>query len=122
MPFYEYICPLCGHEFEQLQKFSDAPLTNCPACHEEGLQKKISAPAFHLKGGGWYVTDFKDGAKPKEKADNKAQVKAGESDKSSTDVNASKSDDKPGTDTKAKSETKTESAPVVKPKTSKDEE
>ncbi len=63
MPFYEYVCPLCGHAFEQLQKFSDAPLTTCPACKEASLQKKISAPAFHLKGQGWYVTDFKDSGK-----------------------------------------------------------
>lgn len=78
MPFYEYICPLCGHEFEQLQKFSDAPLTTCPSCHKEGLQKKISAPAFHLKGSGWYVTDFKD-KKPADTATNPASDKESKS-------------------------------------------
>lgn len=123
MPFYEYVCPSCGHEFEQLQKFSDAPLTHCPACHVEGLQKKISAPAFHLKGSGWYVTDFKDSAKPKEKADNKACTKASASESASTDTQAStsKSDGKTSGET-TKSETKAESSSDAKAKTSKDSE
>lgn len=111
MPFYEYVCPRCGHEFEQLQKFSDAPLTNCPACHEDGLQKKISAPAFHLKGSGWYVTDFRDGPKSKETTDKKAEAKTSESDKASADTNTTKISDKPSTETtsvpKSESETAT---------------
>jgi putative FmdB family regulatory protein len=64
MPIYEYRCERCGHELEALQKISDAPLTDCPACGESALKKLISAAAFRLKGGGWYETDFKkDGKK-----------------------------------------------------------
>ncbi|MEM9533293.1 MAG: zinc ribbon domain-containing protein [Pseudomonadota bacterium] len=64
MPFYEYRCEQCGHELEALQKISDAPLTDCPACEAPALRKLISAAAFRLKGGGWYETDFKkDGRK-----------------------------------------------------------
>lgn len=59
MPIYEYACVECGHEFDALQKMSDAPLTQCPACHQEGLEKKVSAPGFRLSGSGWYETDFK---------------------------------------------------------------
>ncbi len=63
MPIYEYVCESCAHQFDKLQKFSDAPLTECPACHKPALKKKISAPGFRLKGGGWYETDFKSGEK-----------------------------------------------------------
>jgi len=60
MPIYEYRCELCEHYMEALQKVSDAPLTECPACGKAGLKKLVSASAFRLKGGGWYETDFKD--------------------------------------------------------------
>ena len=61
MPIYEYRCDSCGHEFETIQKLSEAALTTCPACAEESLRKKVSASGFRLKGGGWYETDFKAG-------------------------------------------------------------
>lgn len=63
MPIYEYRCSDCGHELEALQKFSDAKLVNCPACHADTLVKKVSAAGFQLKGSGWYVTDFRNGSK-----------------------------------------------------------
>lgn len=63
MPIYEYQCQSCGHLHEALQKVSDAPLLDCPACGAPQLRKKISAAGFRLKGGGWYETDFKTGGK-----------------------------------------------------------
>ena len=63
MPFYEYQCTKCGHEEEVLQKISDKPLKKCPECGKSSMQKKVSAAAFRLKGGGWYETDFKSGNK-----------------------------------------------------------
>ena len=63
MPIYEYQCEACGHVFDSLQKISEAPLTKCPDCGAEALKKLVSAPAFRLKGGGWYETDFKTGDK-----------------------------------------------------------
>jgi putative FmdB family regulatory protein len=59
MPIYEYRCGQCGHELEAMQKISDEPLRQCPACGQEALSKLLSAPGFRLKGGGWYETDFK---------------------------------------------------------------
>ena len=59
MPIYEYVCNECGHEFDKLQKISDAPLEDCPDCEKPALKKKISAPGFRLAGSGWYETDFK---------------------------------------------------------------
>ncbi|MBN9460264.1 MAG: zinc ribbon domain-containing protein [Burkholderiales bacterium] len=63
MPIYAYRCDSCGVEKDVLQKLSDAPLTVCPECGAGSFHKKLSAPAFQLKGSGWYVTDFRDGAK-----------------------------------------------------------
>lgn len=63
MPIYEYQCKACDNSLEILQKISDAPLTTCPSCEQETLQKKISATGFRLKGTGWYETDFKNNKK-----------------------------------------------------------
>ncbi len=57
MPIYEYQCSACGKVEEALQKFSDKPLTQCRHCSGK-LHKLISQSAFHLKGTGWYVTDY----------------------------------------------------------------
>ena len=65
MPIYEYRCAECGQSHDALQKLSDAPLVDCPACGKPELKKKISAAGFPLTGGGWYVTDFKTGDKKK---------------------------------------------------------
>jgi putative FmdB family regulatory protein len=59
MPFYEYQCSSCRQHREELQKVSDRPLRKCPACGRNTLKRLMSAPAFRLKGGGWYETDFK---------------------------------------------------------------
>jgi putative FmdB family regulatory protein len=58
MPIYEYQCSSCGKHFEIFQKISDKPLTKCKECKGK-LSKLISNCAFHLKGDGWYVTDYK---------------------------------------------------------------
>ena len=63
MPIYEYQCQSCGQHTEVIQKLSDEPLVDCPACGAAALKKKVTAAAFRLKGGGWYETDFKTGDK-----------------------------------------------------------
>jgi putative FmdB family regulatory protein len=57
MPLYEYQCEACGHRFEVIQKFSDAPLTQCPTCAGP-VAKLLSSPAIQFKGSGWYITDY----------------------------------------------------------------
>lgn len=59
MPIYEYECKKCGC-LEILQGVNDAPLSKCPECNGKNINKLLSAPAFHLKGNGWYATDFKN--------------------------------------------------------------
>lgn len=74
MPIYEYECSGCGGIEEAFQKMSDAPLKECSKCKGE-LKKLVSHSSFHLKGSGWYVTDY-GGSKgkpdnPSAKADKK---------------------------------------------------
>jgi putative FmdB family regulatory protein len=103
MPIYEYKCSSCGHEKEVLQKMSDAPLIECPACGKPALTKLISAAGFQLKGSGWYATDFKGSksAKPDKNEGKSAgdKVEGG---------NKTKGDDKPREESKPKEETKSE--------------
>ena len=75
MPIYEYRCQQCGHELEKLQRMTDAPLLDCPACEQPGLRRLISAAGFRLKGSGWYETDFKQGKK-RNLADGGGEAKA----------------------------------------------
>jgi putative FmdB family regulatory protein len=91
MPIYEYECTKCGNVEEALQKFSDKPLTRCGHCKGK-LIKLVSQSTFHLKGSGWYVTDYanksKDSAKPSKK---ETQSKSAESKSSDSGTDSKKS-------------------------------
>lgn len=81
MPIYEYHCQQCGKDHEIIQKFSDAPLTICPACGG-ALQKQMSLSGFQLKGGGWYKDGYSSPTPPKKeekKTETKSEVKKAES-------------------------------------------
>ena len=69
MPIYAYRCTTCGHAQDVLRKISDPPLNVCPACGAATFVKQVTAAGFQLKGSGWYVTDFREGAKPAAKSD-----------------------------------------------------
>jgi putative FmdB family regulatory protein len=77
MPIYAYRCAACGHAKDVLQKLSDAPLADCPACGAPRFEKQVTAAGFQLKGSGWYVTDFRNGQsqKAEAKSDGKADAK-----------------------------------------------
>ncbi|MBI4040727.1 MAG: zinc ribbon domain-containing protein [Deltaproteobacteria bacterium] len=66
MPIYEYYCRKCDQKFEVLQKISEEPQKNCKVC-EGPWEKLISPTAFHLKGTGWYATDFAGKSKTSQK-------------------------------------------------------
>jgi putative FmdB family regulatory protein len=103
MPIYEYQCEKCGKLFEIFQKMSDKTLTECKECKGK-LNKLISNCAFHLKGNGWYVTDYK---KPVDSVNGKGGAKNTE--KKETD-----------TATEAKTEANTESTTDTKTETAKE--
>ena len=71
MPIYAFQCAECGHDFDRLQKLSDADPETCPACGATGsVRRQLTAPSFRLAGGGWYETDFKkDGDKKRNLVD-----------------------------------------------------
>ena len=107
MPIYEYECRGCGGHHEFIQKFSDSPKRKCPSCGKLRLKKLISAAAFHLKGDGWYVTDFRDKGRSKDKgkpdsaesaSDSKSDTKSSES--KSADPKSSSSGSKSGNESK----------------------
>jgi len=85
MPIYEYECQACGHILEAIQKMSDDPRVDCPKCRKPELKKQVSAPAFRLKGGGWYETDFKTGKKKNIAGDkNESKAAAGKKNKAAS--------------------------------------
>ncbi len=61
MPTYQYACTACGEQHEAVQAFSDAPLTECPACSGT-LRKVFSAVGVVFKGSGFYKTDSRSSA------------------------------------------------------------
>ena len=58
MPTYVYGCDTCGHRFEQVQKFQDAPLTECPACGAR-IRRIFQPAGIVFKGSGWHSTDYR---------------------------------------------------------------
>lgn len=118
MPIYEYVCQSCGEPLEKLQKLADAPLTDCPACGEAALKRKVSAAGFRLSGGGWYETDFKSDGKR-----NLANGSEASSKKSSAgDTASSKSKDSSSTQSTSKTagESKPASSSAAKSTSSSD--
>ena len=113
MPLYEYHCSKCGKNFDVIQKFSDAPLTQHEGCGG-AVEKLMSAPSFHLKGSGWYVTDYGKGGKVPASSDGKAE------DSKSSEAKSGETKSSDGKTAafalaEAKAETKTESKPAATP-------
>lgn len=99
MPLYEYECARTKKRFEVIQKFSDAPLTQCPECDQhaecEGdIRKILSAPAIRFKGAGWYVNDYGKGGKLPETESKSDKADKAEK-KSESKKESKKSDSKP---------------------------
>ena len=120
MPIYGFECESCGHQFDRLQKLSDADPTHCPACEKETLRRQLTAPQFRLAGSGWYETDFKkDGDKKRNLADSgdaKSESKSeSKSEPKSETKPESKSESSAQAKSEPKSETKTESKSEPKP-------
>ena len=108
MPIYEYRCLDCHHEFELMQKFSDPPADNCPSC--TGIvQKLISRSAFHLKGDGWYVTDYA----------RKSGSNGSSDSKSTSDANGSSTDSTSESKTSSESKASSESSASTSKESSK---
>jgi putative FmdB family regulatory protein len=73
MPLYEYRCESCNKTHEIIQKFSDAPLQDCPEC-QGPVEKLMSLASFALKGSGWYTTDYARKGKKSESSEKKTET------------------------------------------------
>jgi putative FmdB family regulatory protein len=90
MPIYEYECTKCGEVEEAFQRFSDKPLSRCRHCSGK-LQRLISHSTFHLKGSGWYVTDYASKSKnPSSNKPSKTESATSETSASSDSTGQSK--------------------------------
>jgi len=111
VPTYQYACTECGEQLEVVQKFSDNPLTVCPAC--EGRLRKVFSPVgIVFKGSGFYRTDSRsgDGSAPKEKAGDSSSSSADAKTDSGSKSDSAKSDSAKSDSAKsdsAKSDSKT---------------
>jgi putative FmdB family regulatory protein len=69
VPTYQYACtnPEVKHEFEVVQSFSDAPVSECPECGAP-VRKVYGSVGVVFKGSGFYRTDSRKTASTSEKA------------------------------------------------------
>jgi len=112
MPTYQYVCTECGEPLEVVQKFSDDPLTVCPAC--QGRLRKVFSPVgVVFKGSGFYKTDSRSSSSSSAKPDSKS----GET-KSSDTKTETKSEGKSEGKSQGESQSKTETKSDSKPSTS----
>jgi putative FmdB family regulatory protein len=107
MPLYEYECE-AGHHFEKILKFSDPPIETCPTCGKP-VHKLVSSPAFHLKGTGWYITDY--AKKDKDTTETK-DTKEGKDTKETKESGESKGSS--GKESKDSKDTSTKETPAAK--------
>ena len=80
MPTYQYACTECGERLEVVQKFTDDPLTVCPAC-EGRLRKLFSPVGVVFKGSGFYKTDSRGSGTTKGGGSSPSTSKSSEGDK-----------------------------------------
>tara|TARA_B100001750_G_scaffold58428_1_gene46231 strand:+ start:644 stop:1000 length:357 start_codon:yes stop_codon:yes gene_type:complete len=84
MPIYEYLCTSCGYQFEEVQKFSEPSLEECPDCGKSSAQRQVSMSSFHLKGGGWYKDGYSSNVAEKENKERTGKEDNSTSSKEST--------------------------------------
>ncbi len=58
MPSYDYRCASCDAVFEEFQRITAEPGATCPECGSDQCTRLISGGTFHLKGSGWYASDY----------------------------------------------------------------
>lgn len=119
MPTYEYLCGECGHQFEELQKIVDDALVTCPSCGKDALRRLVSATAFHLKGSGWYKTDYASGSSNAASSTNgngtvSSSSDTGKKGDSSSDATSKEANTPSSTDSSSQKSTSTETKAETK--------
>ena len=106
MPTYEYLCEKCGN-FDFVQKITEDALKTCPTCGGS-VKRLISATAFHLKGSGWYKTDYGSSG-------SRGGSPAGESSNASPDKSTGSADSSPKADSSGGGAAASSATESVKP-------
>ena len=109
VPTYQYACTACDHRFEAVQSFTDASLTECPACSGR-LRKVFSSVGIVFKGSGFYRTDSRSGGAgvASESAKSESKSESSSAGKESSSGNGSSS-----SSTNGSSSSSTSSAPAA---------
>lgn len=115
MPIYEYACKRCGN-FEVSQRISEEPLKKCPTCGSK-VSKLISLSAFHLKGSGWYMTDYNKNGSGKDSKTDDTKSPAGEAKDGGTASASTPSSSPPTKETTKETIKETPSTPKESPAT-----
>ena len=94
MPTYQYACtnPEGKHEFEVVQSFSDAPVSECPECGSP-VRKVYGSVGVVFKGSGFYRTDSRKSASSSESSSSSSSSNGSGSKESSSSSSSSSSKD-----------------------------
>ena len=90
MPTYEYACtnPEGKHQFEVVQSFSDAPVTECPECGFP-VRKVYGSVGVVFKGSGFYRTDSRKSSSSSDGASSATKDSSASKDSSSSSTPSS---------------------------------
>ena len=93
MPTYQYVCtnPDGKHEFEIVQSFTDAAVSECPQC-EAPVRKVYGSIGVVFKGSGFYRTDSRKSATTAESSSSASSNGSGTKDSSTTSSSSSSKD------------------------------
>ena len=109
MPLYEFRCQVCQFQFERLVRLNAAN-PECPSCASTDTHKLLSAPAFRLKGSGWYETDFKSDKEKRRNLVDSEGSKSSDGDKKAEGEGKAKPESKSDNSAKSTSDSKTSTA------------
>ena len=89
MPTYQYACtnPEGKHEFEVVQSFTDAALTECPECGAP-VRKVYGSVGVVFKGSGFYRTDSRKTSTASESASSSTSSSSSDSSSSGSTPSA----------------------------------
>jgi len=101
MPTYQYACtsPACGLQFERVQAFTDAAITDCPDCSDR-VRKVYGSVGVVFKGSGFYRTDSRDTKTADSKTSDSSKSSSSDSPGKTGDSSKSSSSGSAGSDAK----------------------
>ena len=96
MPTYTYECRKCHHTLDVFHPMTANPRVKCPECGGGCKRLLGTGAALIFKGSGFYETDYKKSAKPSDDAAKtdaaKTEAAAGSETEAKTESKSAKSD------------------------------